>query len=154
MLHSTVWFCVVLFVCYYCGWFCFWFGFSFLFVLVCGMKSYGSAPRIHGACHSSALLAVISTASKHLHNDVARAIEVLEQKKPPWGTHGWLGVATINHHSVMGLLGRPIFARLLFLTFSGPKTGPFFVILFCSNFHSLEALRLVLRPSLWTPAAA
>ena len=38
-------------------------------------------------------------------------------------------------------LGRPIFARLLFLTFWGPKKGPFFVILFCSNFHSLEALK-------------
>ena len=45
-------------------------------------------------------------------------------------------------------LGRPIFARLLFLTFWGPKTGPFFVLLFCSNFHSLEASRLALRPSL------
>ena len=28
-----------------------------------------------------ASLAVISTASKHLHNDLARAIEALEQKK-------------------------------------------------------------------------
>ena len=28
------------------------------------------------------------------------------------------------------ILGRPIFARLIFLTFWGPKTGPFFVILF------------------------
>ena len=34
-------------------------------------------------------------------------------------------------------LGRPIFARLLFLTFC-PKTGPFFVILFCSNFIALR----------------
>ena len=29
----------------------------------------------------SASLAVISTASKHLHNDLARAVEALEQKK-------------------------------------------------------------------------
>ena len=29
----------------------------------------------------SASLAVISTASKHLHNDLAKAIEALEQKK-------------------------------------------------------------------------
>ena len=49
-------------------------------------------------------------------------------------------------------LGRPIFARLLFLTFWGPKTGPFFVLealeacleacpeVFCSNFHGLATL--------------
>ena len=43
------------------------------------------------------------------------------------------------------LLGRPIFARLLFLTFWGPKKGPIFVILFCSNFHSLEALKACLE---------
>ena len=39
------------------------------------------------------------------------------------------------------LLGRRIFPRLLFLMFWGPKKGLFFVILFCSNFHSLEALK-------------
>ena len=34
----------------------------------------------------SASLAVISTASKYLHNDLARAIEALEQKKSTRGT--------------------------------------------------------------------
>ena len=33
----------------------------------------------------SASLAVISTASKYLHNDLARAIEALEQKKMFFG---------------------------------------------------------------------
>ena len=42
-------------------------------------------------------------------------------------------------------LGRPLFARLPFLTFWGPKKGPFFVTLFCSNFHSLEALEAPLE---------
>ena len=32
----------------------------------------------------SASLAVISTASKHLHNDLAKAIEALEEKKISW----------------------------------------------------------------------
>ena len=34
-----------------------------------------------GAFHSIGPLAVINTASKHLHNDLARAIKALEQKK-------------------------------------------------------------------------
>ena len=45
-------------------------------------------------------------------------------------------------------LGRPIFARLLFLGFWGPKKDPFFVILFCSNFHGLEALEAWLEACL------
>ena len=40
--------------------------------------------------------------------------------------------------------GRPIFARLLFLTFCGSKKDLFFVILFSFNFHRLEALCFVL----------
>ena len=53
-----------------------------------------------------------------------------------------LGEATPRTRNV---LGRSIFARLLFLAFWGPKKGPFFVILFCSNFHSLEALKACLE---------
>ena len=56
------------------------FGFCFGFFL-CGMTSYGLAPRVHEAATVSASLAVISTASKYLHNDLARAIKALEQKK-------------------------------------------------------------------------
>ena len=48
----------------------------------------------------------------------------------------------------MHILGRSIFARLLFLRFWGPKKGPFFVILFCSNFHGLEALEAWLEACL------
>ena len=51
------------------------FGFS-----PCGMTSYNSTPRVE-AITALASLAVISTASKHLHNDLARAIMALEQKK-------------------------------------------------------------------------
>ena len=47
----------------------------------CGMTSYGIVPRIQEAATVSASLAVISSASKHLHNDLARAIEALAQKK-------------------------------------------------------------------------
>ena len=46
----------------------------FLLSLFCGMTSYGLAPRVHEAATVSASLAVINTASKHLHNDLARAI--------------------------------------------------------------------------------
>ena len=46
----------------------------------CGMTSYDLTPRVE-AVTASASLAVIKTASKHLHNDLARAIEALEQKK-------------------------------------------------------------------------
>ena len=38
----------------------------------------------------SASLAVINTASKHLHNDLAKAIEALEQKKSWGGMGGWV----------------------------------------------------------------
>ena len=49
----------------------------------------GSSVGHHTALHHeyrklatvSASLAVISTVSKHLHNDLARAIETLEQKR-------------------------------------------------------------------------
>ena len=52
------------------------FGFS-----PCGMTSYDSTPRVE-AITALASLAVISTASKHLHNDLARAIMALEQDVP------------------------------------------------------------------------
>ena len=42
---------------------------------VCGPKIPGSTFT------ASAPLAIINTASKHLHNDLARAIKALEQKK-------------------------------------------------------------------------
>ena len=78
-----------------------------------------------------------------------------------WSRGSWLGDPWFPHmllHSVDGMAmwclcfcilsflflpttGRPISARLLFLMFWGPKKGLFFVILFCSNFHSLEALK-------------
>ena len=38
-------------------------------------------PRIQEACHSIGFTCSNSTASKHLHNDLARAIKALEQKK-------------------------------------------------------------------------
>ena len=75
-----------------CGSFClaFWFGCFCLLLLFlfsgvcfgfspCGMTSYDSTPRVE-AITALASLAVISTASKHLHNDLARAIMALEQK--------------------------------------------------------------------------
>ena len=40
-----------------------------------------SAPRAQEANSVLASLAVISRASKHLHDDLAKAIEALEQKK-------------------------------------------------------------------------
>ena len=61
--------------------FCWGFRFFVSAFFSCGMTSYGSAPRVHEAATVSASLAVINTASKHLHNDLARAIEALEQKK-------------------------------------------------------------------------
>ena len=54
-----------------------------LFCTMCGMTSYDLTPRVSEAVTASASLAVIKTASKHLHNDLARAIEALEQKKVP-----------------------------------------------------------------------
>ena len=45
-------------------------------------------------------------------------------------------------------LGRSIFARLLFFTFLRSKKRPLLVTLFCSNFHSLEALEVCLEG--WT----
>ena len=53
----------------------------FAFFVPCGMTSYDLTPRVSEAVTASASLAVIKTASKHLHNDLARAIEALEQKK-------------------------------------------------------------------------
>ena len=47
------------------------------------MTSYDSTPRVE-AITALASLAVISTASKHLHNDLARAIMALEPKKTLW----------------------------------------------------------------------
>ena len=55
-----------------------------LLFFVCGMASYGIVPRIQEAVTASASFAIISTASKHLQNDLARAIEALEQKKSVW----------------------------------------------------------------------
>ena len=46
-----------------------------------GMVSYWLAPRTRKPVTALASLAVINTASKHLHNDLARAIKALEQKK-------------------------------------------------------------------------
>ena len=57
------------------------FGFLVPAFISCGMTSYGCAPRFHEAATVWTSLAVINTASKHLHNDLARAIEALEQKK-------------------------------------------------------------------------
>ena len=45
------------------------------------MTSYDLTPRVSEAVTALASLAVINTASKHLHNDLARAIEAFEQKK-------------------------------------------------------------------------
>ena len=47
------------------------------------MTSCNLTPRVFEAVSESASVAVIKTASKHLHNDLARAIEALEQKKLP-----------------------------------------------------------------------
>ena len=52
----------------------------FAFFVLCGMTSYDLTPRVSEAVTASASLAAIKTASKHLHNDLARAIEALEQK--------------------------------------------------------------------------
>ena len=41
--------------------------------------------------------------------------------------------------------GGPFLRACFFLRFEDPKKGPFFVILFCSNFHSLEALEACLH---------
>ena len=49
-----------------------------------GMISYKRAPRTRKSVTASASLAVIHTASKYLHNDLARAIKALEQKKNDW----------------------------------------------------------------------
>ena len=29
-----------------------------------------------------------------------------QQSQPPWGTHGWLGIATVNRHSAIAREGR------------------------------------------------
>ena len=44
-----------------------------------------SALRAQEAYYSIGFTCVISTASKHLHNDLAKAIEALEQKKSMTG---------------------------------------------------------------------
>ena len=64
-----------------------WFVWFLLSLFVCGMTSYDLAPR-GWSCHSTGFTCRISRASKHLHNNLARAIEALEQKnqqtiKPP-----------------------------------------------------------------------
>ena len=77
--HSTaccvVSFCVgVCRLCCFClvgAFSCFLFGDCPLFP--CGMTLYDLTPRVFKAVTASALLAVIKTASKHLHNDLARA---------------------------------------------------------------------------------
>ena len=76
---------LVLFCCWFLfGWCVFGFCFSFggcCFILHCGMTSYGFGTTNTRSLLRLASLAVISTASKHLHNDLAKAIKALEQKK-------------------------------------------------------------------------
>ena len=72
-------FLFVLFLCGFVAWLC-WFG-CCVFFSRCGMESYQPAPRTRKPSTASASLAVINTASKHLHNDLARAIKALAQKK-------------------------------------------------------------------------
>ena len=59
--------------------FCFSFGGCCFFQ--CGMTSYGFGTTNTRSLLRFASLTVISTASKHLHNDLAKAIKALEQKK-------------------------------------------------------------------------
>ena len=94
-----LWVCLVsvcwLFLCFgfLLLWWCFLvcFGWCLLLIFLCGMTSHGLAPRIQEACHSIGFTCSISTASKHLHNDPARAIKALEQKKVGvfWFVCGW-----------------------------------------------------------------
>ena len=56
------------------------------FFLYCGMTSYGFGTTNTRSLLRLASLAAISTASKHLHNDLAKAIKALEQKKNHGGT--------------------------------------------------------------------
>ena len=48
---------------------------------ISGMMSYSSGTTSTRSLIRLASPAVISTASKHLHNDLAKAIKALEQKK-------------------------------------------------------------------------
>ena len=72
-------FAVVVVLVFWC--FCLFLVFGVCPLFPCGMTSYDLTPRVFEAVTASASLAVINTASKHLHNDLARAIEALEQKK-------------------------------------------------------------------------
>ena len=65
------------------------------------MTSYDLTPRVFEAVTASASLAVIKTASKHLHNDLARAIEALEQKKNSGVSSGILGWGTCFQESTL-----------------------------------------------------
>ena len=52
-----------------------------LLLYISGPISYGFGTTSTRSLLRFASLAVISTASKHLHNDLAKAIKALEQKK-------------------------------------------------------------------------
>ena len=52
-----------------------------LFLYSGGTSSYSFGTTSTGSLPQLASLAVICTASKHLHNDLAKAIEALEPKK-------------------------------------------------------------------------
>ena len=87
--HSTAWLCCSFWVFVFVGcavfvWLVLFLVFLvFAFFVPCGMTSYDLTPRVSEAVTASASLAVIKTASKHLHNDLARAIEALEQNYTP-----------------------------------------------------------------------
>ena len=73
-------FCVLLLL-WFCWCFCLFLVFGVCSLFLCGMTSYNLTPQVFEAVTASASLAVINAASKHLHNDLARAIEALGQKK-------------------------------------------------------------------------
>ena len=93
-LRVTIHFMMLSFHCFLCLWFlfvccfclfwlvavlvCFFFPFLLRFFLWNDIILLGTTN--HEAVTVSASLAVINTASKHLHNDLARAIEALEHK--------------------------------------------------------------------------
>ena len=129
---------LVLFVCLFSLlFFLFWLWFCYL-LRVFGCCVFLFSPWNHiisvhhepEAYYSIGFYCRIHTASKYLHNDLARAIKALEQKKKL--------ISMVLRHWSSRLALRP--ASNIVSSYN------FFLV--CCNFHNLEASRLALRPSL------
>ena len=100
-------FCFVCLLCLFCFWFVSSVDYAYGYlVTLLGRKAFTLV---------SASSALISITSYNLYNDLAEAIKALEQKK---------GGGLNSCRSTGVLLGRPVFASLIFLAFFGPKTDP------------------------------